>query len=67
MPITNYGEYLIALGEVDALILEEQRSHIRSERLDALFTEVEAYEKEHFQIAKPTPEELAAFRREQES
>ncbi len=55
--------YEAALGELrDIWHTTSQRR-----RLCQLAEEIDAYEREHFPIPAPTPEEAAAFRAEQES
>lgn len=65
----TYDEYREAMRELGRLMHMDPLKITASElaQIDALAIPCEAYEKEHFPVEKPTPEEAAAFRREQEA
>lgn len=68
MKITTASEHAAALEEAERLMkVDPKLGTPEGERLDELATAIEAYESEHFHFDTPTPEEMAAFRREQES
>lgn len=60
-------EHVAALAEMELLAHKDPLLGTPyATRLYELALRVEAYEKEHFPIPKPTQEEAAAFRKEQE-
>lgn len=66
-PITTDEEHKTALAEVESLMSYDPAPESPlGKYLVALVEVVEAYEKKRWPIEKPTPEELAAFRAEQE-
>lgn len=64
----TYDEYRASMRELGSLMHKDPLKITPSElaRIDGLAIRCEAYEKEHFPIEPPTPEEAAAFRLEQE-
>ena len=66
--IENDADYRRALAELDRLMDADPAARDTAEgaRLLALATEIEAYEKIHFPIREPTPEEAAQFRADEE-
>ena len=65
----TYLEYRAEIRELGRLMDmdAEKISAAECASIDYLARRCEAYEKEHWPIEKPTLEEAAAFRREQES
>lgn len=61
-------QYEAAMKEIDLLmqIPDADRPLEQADRLCILAAAVEAYEREHFPIPEPTPEEAAAFRAAEE-
>jgi antitoxin component HigA of HigAB toxin-antitoxin module len=55
-------EYEAALAELETLMGTGEQP----DRICQLAATIEQYELQHYPIAEPTPEEAAAFRREQE-
>lgn len=66
--IMTYDEYRAEMRELGRLMHMDPLKITAAElaRIDGLAIRCEAYERVHFPIEKPTPEEAAAFRREQE-
>lgn len=64
----NDAEYQAALVELDAL-LDRADAEFASDAtaVHALVAEIEKYEEVHYPTRRPTPEEAAEFRREQEA
>lgn len=64
----TYEQYREEMRELGRLMHMDPLKITPSElaQIDGLAIRCEAYEKEHFPIEKPTPEEAEAFRREQE-
>lgn len=61
------ADYLRALREVIELCAIDPPADSEAARhLDKLAAELESYERAHIHFAKPSPEELEAFRREQQ-
>jgi antitoxin component HigA of HigAB toxin-antitoxin module len=63
--ITSEAEYRQALARVEALMSTAAATTPEGEELDALATQVEAYEAEHFPIDPPDPEAATKFKEEQ--
>lgn len=65
-PIRTQADYLVALGEVSALIdLDPEHESPEGERLEVIGTLVQAYEARHYPIGPPDPVEAIRFRMEQ--
>jgi hypothetical protein len=60
--IESEGERRLALGELDRLMGHKKLPVRREMWFAVLAKAIEAYEKIHFPIADPRPEEAAAFR-----
>jgi len=65
LSIANEAEYRVALARVEALMSTAAANTPEGDELDALATQVEAYEAEHFPIAPPDPEAAMMFKEEQ--
>jgi HTH-type transcriptional regulator/antitoxin HigA len=63
-PIRTKTDYRAALKEIEALMLA-RAGLPEGERLDIIFTLVEAYEKKHYPLDLPDPVEAIKFRMEQ--
>jgi HTH-type transcriptional regulator/antitoxin HigA len=51
-PIKSQGDYRRALSEIEGL-MNSQRNSLKGDRLDALVTLVEAWEREHYLLNIP--------------
>lgn len=66
MKIESRREHELALQEIDCLMTLMTDAKEDAEWLSILARAVEDYEKIHFPIPEPTPEEAAAFRAEED-
>lgn len=65
-PIKTTADHEAAIAEIEGLAIEDPAPGTENaDRLEILATLVEAYEKVHFPIDKPTPAEAIAFRMDQ--
>lgn len=68
MEIHTEQEYQAALAEANAFFESNPRKNSpEGRRFEEVIQALVKYEDEHFPIEAPTPEEAAAFRREQEA
>lgn len=63
-PLRTDAEHVEALAQIERLI-DAEHGTPEGDRLERLTAEVDAYEREHYPIPPPTPEQAAAFAQEQ--